>query len=214
MAISDLVAQVREDILDDTVAPYLWSDAALTRYANEAVSEACKRAPLINRSSTIAVVVGTPTYLLDSSVKQVTLVITGATQSPLTQTTTAELDAFVGVHWRDQEGTPTHFIKQAHKLTLYPKPVATDSLLITSINTPDDDFDLDDDIDSSLHHGLMYYIAYKAYLKHDADTYNPERAAEHLALFDRYFGMQKSVRLQTIQSDMPLYQTLAGGRLC
>lgn len=214
MAISDLVARVREEILDDAVAPYLWSDASLIRYANEAVTEACLRAPLINRIATQAVTIGEATYTLNSSAKQVLLIKLVSTNSPLTQTTIAELDAFVGQDWRDQQGTPSHFVKQAHKITLYPKPVAADTLYISTTNTPDDDFDLDDDIDASMQHGLLYYIAYKAFLKNDADTYNPNRASEFLGLFDRYFGPQKSVRLLSFQNDMPLYQTLSGGRIC
>lgn len=214
MAISDLVTRVRDEILDDTVAPYLWSDAALTRYANEAITEACKRAPLINRSTTQVITAGTSAYTLDASAKQVLLVRLVSTQSPLTQTTTSELDAFVGPDWRDQQGTPSHFVKQAHTITLYPKPSASDSLYISTTNLPDDDFDLDEDIDAGLHPGLMYYIAYRAYQKRDADTYSPELAASYLAQFDSYFGQAKSARYQKFQQDMPLYQTISGGRIC
>lgn len=214
MAISDLVTRVREEILDDTVAPYLWSDALLTRYANEAVTEACKRTPLINRIGFITVTAGTAAYTLDPSAKQVLLAKLVSTQSPLTQTTTSELDAYVGPDWRDQQGTPSHFIKQAHTITLFPKPSASDSLYLSTTNIPDDDFDLDEDIDANYHPGLLYYIAYRAYQKRDADTYSPELAASYLAQFDKYFGQAKSVRLMAYQNDMPLYQTISGGRIC
>lgn len=47
--LSQLIEECREE-LDDDVAPYLWSDAVLTRHLNEAVEEACIRARLLVES--------------------------------------------------------------------------------------------------------------------------------------------------------------------
>jgi hypothetical protein len=48
----ELVLQLREDILDDAVLPYLWLDPALLRYLNYAEVQACRRAHLIIDSTT------------------------------------------------------------------------------------------------------------------------------------------------------------------
>ncbi len=43
----ELVSHLRESILDDNVAPYLWSDTELIRYLNYAEVQTCRRAHLI-----------------------------------------------------------------------------------------------------------------------------------------------------------------------
>lgn len=43
----ELIAHMRESMLDDNVSPYLWSDAELLRFLNYAEVQACRRAHLI-----------------------------------------------------------------------------------------------------------------------------------------------------------------------
>lgn len=49
---SELVAQLRESVLDDTVEPFLWSTSELLRFLNYAERQACRRAHLIVDSIT------------------------------------------------------------------------------------------------------------------------------------------------------------------
>lgn len=48
----DLIAHMRESVLDDVVAPYLWSDVELLRDLNYGEVQACRRAHLLLDSTT------------------------------------------------------------------------------------------------------------------------------------------------------------------
>ena len=43
MTFDDLILEAREDYLDDSVQPYLWSDKQLLRFTKDAVNEAESR---------------------------------------------------------------------------------------------------------------------------------------------------------------------------
>jgi len=214
MTLNDLVNDIRVDILDDNAAPYLWSDAQLIRYANEACLDACLRAPLISRVYSTPITAATPAYTLDASVRQIYTAKLDIATEPLIQTTDAELSLTRGSSWRLTDGTPTHYVRKGHTLTLYPKPLVDDVLVISTSNIPDDDFDLEDDIDPAYHSALQFYIAYKCYLLNDADTKNPAKAAEYLAMFTAIFGIKKSAKYDSVAFDSPLYGSIVGGRMC
>lgn len=214
MTIADLVAEARADILADTAAEYLWSDVQLTRYANEAILKACSRAPLINRVKTNAIVATTAEYVLDSFVRQLYVAKLDLQTYPLIQTTDAQLSIEVGYNWRTRTGTPTHYIRTGHKLRLYPIPIVNDTLVMTTSSIPDDDFYFEDDIDPAYHKCLLYYIAYKAYMLNDVDTYNPVKAADFLKMFDAVFGVEHTAKYNSVAFDTSLYGTIIGGRMC
>lgn len=87
----ELIAHLRESILDDVAPPYLWSDAELLRFLNYAEVQACRRAHLIIDSWTandngtaatagtmgqkplcsLTIVAGTATYNLSPKILQV-----------------------------------------------------------------------------------------------------------------------------------------------
>lgn len=50
----ELIAHLRESILDDMALPYLWQDTELLRYLNYAEVQACRRAHLIIDGSTLS----------------------------------------------------------------------------------------------------------------------------------------------------------------
>lgn len=215
MTINDLITEAREDILDDiNSAKYLWSVKQLTRYANEAVLEACSRAPLINRVKTKAIVATTAEYVLDSFIRQIYVAKLDLQTEPLIQITDAQLSIGVGYNWRTSTGTPTHYIRTGHKLRLYPIPIVDDTLVMTTSSIPDDDFDFEEDIDPAYHKCLLYYIAYKAYMLNDADTYNPVKAADFLKMFDAVFGVKHTAKYNSVAFDTPMYGTIICGRMC
>ena len=76
MTLAQLIAQFRREA-DDEVAPYLFSDAVVTDWLNEAVDEACVRSLLIKDWSTtavcnIAITAGTSTYSTHPSIINIT----------------------------------------------------------------------------------------------------------------------------------------------
>lgn len=214
MSISDLVKEARFDILGDSVPEYLWSDKQLTRYANEAVQEACIRAPLIVKTYSIPVVATTAEYALSPYMRQINHAKMTLVEKPLAQSTDVALSMQYGYAWRDTAFTPTHYVRTKQKLRLYPVPIVNDTLFVTGSCIPDDDFDLDEDIDPGYNKGLLYWIAYKAYLLNDSDSGNKARADEFLGLFEGVFGRRRSAAFDTFAFNNPMYSTITSGRLC
>lgn len=213
MNLTELIAAARTDILDDTVSPYLWSDAQLTRYANEAIKEACKRAPLLRRTYNVKVISGKAEYTLESSVRTILFAKLNNQVESLAQSTDAALSA-VDYQWRDLTGVPKAYVRTNTKLRLYPNPTTDDVLVLNTTNIPDEDFDLEDEFDQTYIESLMYWIAYKAYMLNDADTFNPVKASEFRQLFDAAFGLGHSAKWDQVAQDNPLYNTIASVRMC
>ena len=221
-ALTDLVLHTRYDIIGDIVEPYLWTDEDLTRYANDAIVEACLRAPLLKRVTTKAIVAATATYAIDVSIKQIYTAKLDLATTPLIQTTDTELSLYYGSQWRTRSGTPTHYVRSGPSLTLYPSPIVNDTLVIASSNVPDAGFDLAVDIDPIYYNALMYYIAYLAFrtsvdvnpILGENRLQSPLKALEYLALFDAQFGTKKTAKFQQLSQDTPLYGSITGGRMC
>jgi len=99
MTLAELIAAFRTDADDLVANPYLWSDAELTRWANEAEQEAALRAKLLFDASTmavcqIAVLAGTTSYALHAKVHDVEharTIDSGGTVTRLTLTDRIEL---------------------------------------------------------------------------------------------------------------------------
>ena len=214
MTLDELVDNTREDILMDLIPDaYLWSDKQLLRYAKEACLEACKRAPLINATHTKSVIVARASYDIDEEIRQIKSIILTSTTDPLTQTTDYEIQLMYGPQWRNNTGTPTHYIRTNHALLLYPIPEVADSITLYTTDRPDEFIYLDDEFDSSYHQALQYWIAHRAYQKNDANTFNSQKAIDYLAMFNAKFGEPKSARLEQFAFNNPMYGTIISGRM-
>lgn len=211
---STLTARLRSEIIDDAVAPYLWSDAELALFEREAMVEACKRAPLVTGVTTIAVVAGTSEYTLDPTVWQILQAKIDGQTNPLDQTTFDDLVMGVGAGWASWEGMPQKYVRRNNTITLYPKPTASGSLLIKSTLIPDEDYDPNESLGVEYLHGLLYYMAYRCFTKRDADTHNPQAADEYLNRFNAFFGLPKTAKYHMTSQAMPMNATVMGGRLC
>lgn len=207
--IAELVSTARRDVLDnDTIAPYRWSDAQVTQWANEAIQEACARAPLLYDESTISVVAGTASYSIDSTIRRITNAQLTLLDYPLKQTTDAELTVKRGRYWRKREGTPSHYIRRGHRITIFPIPLVNDTLTLQTTNNfvIGSTIDLDADIDTRYHVDLMHWIAHKAFIsdRRDPDLHDPERSAAHLSLFESAFGFKHSAKYEENVFDTPV----------
>lgn len=211
---STLTDRLRAEIIDDAVAPYLWSDAELALFERESVIEACKRAPLVTGVTTITVVAGASEYTLDPTVWQILQAKIDGQTSALEQTTFDALVMSVGSGWAVVEGAPQRYVRRNNTITLYPKPLANSSLLIKSTLIPDEDFDPNESLGAEYLHGLLYYMAYRCFTKRDADTHNPQAADEYLNRFNAFFGLPKTAKYHMTAQAMPMNATVMGGRLC
>lgn len=197
---SELIANARI-LATDTVAPYLWSDAEITIYANDAQREACRRARLITDSATasvcsIALAAATPIYTLNQKVLFVNRVKLVGESLPLTSISYKDLDRQIP-GWEENTGSPTHYVKDtdAGKFRPYPTPTVAGTAKLTVTRMPLEDMTSDSDepeIQPHLHDSLLFWILYRMFSKPDNDGYDEAKAAKNLALFEQEFGRKSS----------------------
>lgn len=196
MKLIDLLEIVRVE-LDDTEAPYLWTDTELLDAAADAENEACRRARLLIDSSTpaiceIAVTAGEPLYELDSRVLFVRRAKLDGSDVPLRRASFRDLDTNVS-GWESHTGDPTHYITdyETGKIRFYPTPVVDDVLRITAVRLPINeisDQEQTPEIKPHYHRSLRFWMMFRAYSKPDTETLDKTKAAESLALFEQEFG--------------------------
>ena len=128
MTLSELIAQLRIE-LDDTEEDYLWSDAELTRYLNEAEIEACRRARLIIDSTNVEVTVidvtaGNPVCDVDARIIRILDAVPTWVNRPLRKTTMQELN-LQEPSWRERvDSRPQHYITDygTNQIRIFPIP--------------------------------------------------------------------------------------------
>lgn len=208
MKVADFIEEFR-DAVGDNELPYFWSSEIIVRYLNEAVQEACERAKLIEDRSTptvcsVTLQAGESTYHLHPSVFEIKrLSFRGR---PLDETSVEELDSdFPG--WESRGGTPRMFVfeqasgGQPPKVRLVPTPTAADTIALTvcrgALKPLSADLDQSrPEIHERFHLRLMDWMLHRAYLKQDADTFDPNKAATSLALFVQAFGERSDANVQ------------------
>lgn len=219
MRVEDFIREFRQTV-DDHVVPPFWSDAAVVSYLNEAVQEACERAKLIEDRMTpavctIALVAGESTYSLHPSVleiKRASLVgFPGARDWLLTETSIEALDnAYCG--WESRIARPRHFIfepatgAQPPRIRLASTPNEVDTLALTVVRGPLKALNEDrqterPEIPERFHTRLLDWMYHRAYLKQDADTFDPAKGAQSLALFEQAFGVRPDANVQRKRRD-------------
>lgn len=211
MLLSELATELRQDILEDwnehnaSDYPYKWSDTKILRYFNEAIQEACLRAPLYQSTATFSVVSGTSSYTLDKEVRQIDRVNLAAVTYPLTQFSEAEMDAKYGAIWRDDTGTPLAYSRKDDEIILYPEPIAADTMTVLHYRLPDRLYAFGEEppIPYEHHRCLLYWAAYKAFMSPDIDLGNMERALSFLALFEGHFGKRRDARVEHLNINTP-----------
>lgn len=213
MKVEDFIAEFRSTVAD-TEIPFFWSSELIVRYLNEAVQEACERAKLIEDRSTPAVctitlVPDVSSYQLHPSVfeiKRATL-----RGRPLDETSVEEMDADCP-GWENWKGTPRLFIfeqasgTQPARIRLVRTPTQAETLALTvfrgALKPLSADIDIArPEIPERFHERLMDWILHRAYLKQDADTFDPNKAAASLALFVQSFGERPDANVQRKRRD-------------
>lgn len=213
MKVAEFIEAFRDTVADREVPPF-WSDTQIVRYLNEAVQEACERAKLIEDRLTPAVCTVTlapdvSTYQLHPSVfeiKRATL-----RGRPLDETSIEELDDECP-GWENWKGSPRLFIfEQASgvrpaSIRLVRIPTQADTLALTVYRGALKPLSADMDqgrpeIPERFHDRLMDWVLHRAYLKQDADTFDPNKAAESLGLFIQSFGERPDANVQRKQRD-------------
>lgn len=212
MTLAQLIASFRE-VADDLGAPPLWSDTALTFWANEAQHEAARRARLFLDSSTdatckITITAGTASYPVDSRVIFVRRAKLESLTIPLSKINLRDMDTVYPGWESSADSTPGHWMPTGdHEITLYPTPIANDVLRLQVIREPledmapaidnvDPDPDVpavDPEIPSRMQFRLVDWMLYRALMVRDKEEkYDPKSAKEYLASFEAEFGKPSS----------------------
>lgn len=220
MNLAEIVAQAR-DWLDDEAEPYLWSDEALTRWANEAQVEVAVRTRCLVDDTTpevctVTVVAGTAVYPLHPSIAVVRRYeYRRASVMPevLARRTTNWMDRNFGGQWTGQIGRPYIAIPDLSSRTfrLDRIPTADDvgTIQLTVWRKPLDAEKLEGEedepaFDDAYHMALVNWICHRAYLKRDPETYSRPASDDHLGQFVAAVGnrptLQRLIELSTDDS--------------
>lgn len=217
MDVDDFIVEFRERA-QDTVTPYLWSDAEILGYLNDALDEACERSRLIEDSTTAAcctipLATGASTYDLHASVfliKRLTFRGRALIESSI------EAEDRSDPYWESRTGEPWRYIQTESELRLIPTPTVDqngEDLTATVYRRPlvartlTGAANTAPEIAERFHKRLLDWMLHRAYSKPDADTVNPAKADEHEARFIRSFGERMDANVQRKRRDKRPHRT-------
>jgi hypothetical protein len=205
MTLAQLIALFRQEA-NDAIEPFLFPDAAVTGWLNEAEDEAAVRSLLLPDWSTpnvcsIAVTAGTSTYSVHPSVINITRAAftpAGGESSCLYQTDVFSLDKKCS-QWRTESDEPSNFIHTDTQIRLDRLP-ASDGVLALEVNrtplvamassgdTPE--------IASRHHRYLIQWALFRAFSVPDSETIDAARAAKAELEFIKMFGIRLDATIQ------------------
>ena len=194
MKLGELIATARSRA-DDIAAPYLWSDAEWTEYANDAENEACRRARLITDASTTeiceaAITSGNGVITLDKRVIFVRRVKLTSQSQPLRSIDYRDLDISYP-DWEQQVGAPRAWVRnwETNKARLWPVPDSNGLAQLRVVRlplAPMANLTADSpEINARFHASLVYWMLFRAYSKTDSQTIDSKKASENVALFEQ-----------------------------
>jgi hypothetical protein len=204
--------------LDDEAQPYLWSDADLNRYLNESVNEAALRARLIRDASTAAVcnvtvTAADGTYTLHTSVFAVKRAKLDLGSVPLVLSSTEALDVEYPTWATQSASSPSHLLidpqSSALGITIVPTPTVADTLRLVVYRLPLEAMASDDDepeLHSMHHERLLDWAVRCAYLKHDSETFDAQKAKSAEDAFELSFGRRPDANVLRKQEQRPTHQ--------
>lgn len=208
LTLADIIRRTRSR-LDDVKKPYLWSEQELLDYINDTLKDASIRANLVIQDD-IQIPFKQNTdltwkskYNLASGVLDVQSIrLASQPTYTLLRTSMRRQEQYYGGR-PIQEGTPWAYALDktqagtgfdagifVRAVTFIGTPLEADAALIDIVRLPEDLEALEDvpEIDEIWHPDLIYGVTSLAYLKRDADTFDPKRSARDDALFEARFG--------------------------
>lgn len=219
MTLSDLVVAARLELFD-AQAPYLWSDAELKSWTNEAVMEAVRRGYQILDSETedicrLAYDAGESLLVLDPRVIVVRRAKVQGQILALERTKVPRLDQ-IWPGWQTHTARyPTQYADDyvSGSIRLYPIPTDGGVIEMQVAREPLVEMEDDDEpeIHSRHHRQLLHWVKYRCLSKHDVETADANLALLALKEFSAEFGERRSARSEAWQSEQAgvLWDSLA-----
>lgn len=196
---SDFLALVRRE-LADTVEPYLWSDADLYQYMNEAEAEFARDTKCILDSETytdIPYTLNSGWINYDPEIIDIKRAVSGSGHV-LQVMTEEEFSDLMYVddygqrskgRWEDETGTPSHLLLNlsTDEIRMYPIPTVADTLDMYVWREPLNILDGDSvgfEIPKRFIYMLMYKMKAMAYSKQDFETFDGDKRTDNLLLWN------------------------------
>lgn len=214
MTLQQLINRFRRET-DDRAEPYFWSDGDITDWLNDAEHEAAIRGRLLHEAADpaicrISVTPGQAIYPLHISLYELThleLLLDGQQRPKRLALVSREwLDARLS-EWRRRKGRPEYAVQDDRALRLVPEPLEAGTLILEGYRLPLQPLAEDADtpeIHAAHHVHLLQWAYHKAFSVPDAESFDPQRATQAEAAFDRYFGLRPDADLRrTTREDVP-----------
>lgn len=218
MKLKDLRAVTRE-LLDDVTGPYLWSNDTLNRFLNNAVREACIRARLLKddpdtqpKLCVISFDAGQRLVKYDPSILVVRSGYLTNQPHKLWAMTADSMDRYEPCWNSDNESPscPRYLVMDiAQKvMRLYPTPDVAGTLNLRVWRVPGESERMakDDDVPAIQlpdMEELKHWAAHEAYMIKDTETFDPQRSANELAVFESRFGERPTLHAMARWADSP-----------
>lgn len=223
MTRAEMLAELRE-LVDDTVAPYAWSDVRLLAYLAEGQDKFCEDTGFFadRTNYSVTLVAGTESYALDDRVIEVMDVWNGSTK----------LGKF---EERDRTDIPSKWFpystasatglpqcwqtdRETGYITVYPVPTAAEAGTVLTLRVwrysqyALDATGKEPEIPARFHRACTEWAAFKSFMHHDQEKQDKVKASEHLAEYKMYVasGAVALRRLQGMDTRVgaaPAYRT-------
>lgn len=191
---TELLATFREETTD-AVEPYLWSDALLFSFMNEAQNMFCRLTEGIEDSSTTdicrkTVAAGDEWLPVSPKVLKVRGVF-NATTGRKYDVVPSEVATEFGIYFDGRQGPIRKFVSGLERNKLRAWPVATEDtdielrvfrLPLVTLNSTEQEFE----IDEQHHRALLMWMKYLAYGVEDADVFNRRKSDDYEQAFRAY----------------------------
>lgn len=215
MTLDELIVLFGVEVQDE-VEPYLFDEEDRIALLDEAVKEACLRKNLLFDDSTaeiceIAVTTPVYEYALNEVINRITqaYVVCGSEYYYLTPVSRDELDR-VRPRWReDSVDDPIYLLVDEKTVRLVPPPSQDGTLHLEVYRVPLESeymaVTLEEPVIAETHqYKLIFWAAYRALNRPDADYYAPDEAARCLTEFEDYFGLRPDAdRLRESRENRP-----------
>jgi hypothetical protein len=204
--LGELIAEFRTRTGDNIPPAYLFPDAQVTVFANQAETEAAIRAKLLYDTKNKTVVSGTSLYTLDSfifKINSAVLTDVGGKKHTLTLIDRQTLDKVHPLWREDSDARPKYLITDESKYEFYPTPDAAYTLKLDYHRTPLDVMRGTSDepeINPRHHDGLVDWMVRQALLVKDIDTESLTLSPDAESKFIRRFGIRESANVMRKQA--------------
>ncbi len=191
----------------------LWKNSEICQYADEAQQELFIRRHKKDNTTVaitqITVVAETAKYAFDKrilGIERIKFIDSAAKEFVLEKTTHQTLD-YERTNWqKDSSGVVEEYIEdfEDRELTLWRTPNLAGTLFLTVRRLPLDRLSWtlrNKRIETAdeLQYDLLDWMMFRAYMKRDAETENPDLAGMHKSLFDERVGERPSAHLQQVR---------------